>query len=390
MSAQPSVLCLKTDDRVSGLYLHIPFCKQACHYCDFHFSVSLKNKEAVLNSMLKEIEVQSNFFEGEKLDTIYYGGGSPSILSEAELVEIQNKIYDTFPINDGAEISLEANPDDLSTEKLDSLKNAGINRLSIGIQSFRDEDLKLMNRVHNSDEAKRCISDARKAGFENFNIDLIYGIPGLSINDWKENLQIFFDYDLPHLSAYSLTIEDKTAFGNWVQKGKLKVSDDEEVIEQFKELMEQANRHGYDHYEISNFSKPAFESKHNTSYWKGDSYLGIGPSAHSYNGNKRRWNIRNNPKYVAAIESGNGLFEEEVLSETDKFNEYLLTRLRTSWGVDLNFVKSEFGTTVMETLENDSSAFINRSLLTREKDHIYLTENGKLVADKITADLFAL
>ena len=210
------------------------------------------------------------------------------------------------------------------------------------------------------------------------------------MNDWKKNLQIFFDYDLPHLSAYSLTIEDKTAFGNWVQKGKLKVSDDEEVIEQFKELMEQAKRHGYEHYEISNFSKPKFESKHNTSYWKGDSYLGIGPSAHSYNGNKRRWNIRNNPKYVAAIKSGKGLFEEEDLSETDKFNEYLLTRLRTSWGVDLNFVKSEFGTTVMETLENDSSDFINRSLLTREKNHLYLTENGKLVADKITADLFAI
>jgi oxygen-independent coproporphyrinogen-3 oxidase len=375
---------------LAGIYLHIPFCRKACHYCDFHFSTSLKLKDDLLEAMILEIEERKDYLSNEVIDTIYFGGGTPSVLTLNELGRLLNALADAHSILTKVELTLEANPDDLTTLKLKALKSLGINRLSIGVQSFRNEDLKLMNRLHSGEIAMESIENARSAGFQNLNIDLIYGIPGLSETAWEKNLEMLFSYKPEHISAYSLTIEERTAFGHRVKIGSLLPEKDEVVIRQFQQLMQMAKDRGYDHYEISNFSLPGLHSKHNTSYWLGKKYLGIGPSAHSYDGAKRRWNIRNNPLYIKYLRNKAPYFEEETLSEKDQFNEYLLTSLRTKWGIDLELIAKDFGGDVLMELEVELAAYLKDESLIKVGQKIYLSEKGKLVADKITSDLFSV
>ena len=347
----------------------------------------MRNKDGVLQAMKKEIGLQSAFLQGEVVRTIYFGGGTPSVLSAEEINSLITAVQGEFDVLE-AEVTLEANPDDLDQAVLDSLKNAGINRLSIGIQSFHDKDLVKLNRSHDGKKALQAIELSRQAGFNNINIDLIYGLPDSGLSEWNENLDRFFDLDIPHLSAYSLTYEDKTAFGNWLKKGRIKALDEEVVIDQFSLLMERMKQKEYRHYEISNFSLPGMESRHNTSYWKGEKYLGIGPSAHSFDGSRRRWNLANNARYVEAIEGDKASFEEEVLTEKDRFNERLLTSLRTSWGLDLEALEKDFGKERAQRIANECMAMVSNDLLIKQAATLILSEKGKLVADKITSDLF--
>ena len=340
--------------------------------------------------MCQEIKLNSDFLQENSLSTIYFGGGSPSILEQRDLAHLMEVIRQFFEVEEDAEITLEANPDDLDARKLGELAGLGINRLSIGIQSFRDEDLKLMNRIHNSEMAIQSISRAREAGFDNLNLDLIYGIPGLTQKAWKENLRKLLSFSPEHISAYSLTFEDRTAFGHWLKKGKIRAEKDEVLIDQFKSLIEITAGAGYEHYEISNFSQPGKESRHNTSYWLGKHYLGIGPSAHSFDGKIRKWNLSNNPLYVKAIGNGEAYFETEELDEKDHLNEYLLTSLRTKWGVDTEFVAERFGESSRDRLLQDADRYIGTGMLLVKKGKLILTEKGKLVADKITSDLFSI
>ena len=341
----------------------------------------------MLASMIEEIRLRKSYLGDLPLESIYLGGGSPSLLQESDLASLLNEINKNFVLND-PEITLEANPDDLSKDKLQSLKSLGINRLSIGVQSFRDEDLKLFNRAHTAHMALQCLNDSKAAGFENITMDLIYGIPGLSLKAWKKNLDTFFEFNLPHLSAYALTYEEKTAFGHWIKKGKLIPSDENLVIDQFKMLMEMASKNGFEHYEISNFAQNHLYAKHNTSYWKGDEYLGIGPSAHSYDGATRCWNVANNSTYLRNIKNGDINIENEKLSKTDKLNEYIMTSLRTMWGLDLSYVKRNFGSKEKGNLILEANPYIQDKSILIQDDLLLLSEKGKLVADKITSDLF--
>ena len=373
---------------MAGIYIHIPFCKKACHYCDFHFSTSLKNKDAMVDAICKEIELRKDYVGTKEISTLYFGGGTPSLLNYSDIISIISKIKTHFVLTQDIEITLEANPDDLDKEKIAELKAAGINRLSIGVQSFFDEDLLLMNRSHTSEQAITAICEAKKAGFNNISIDLIYGLPNLTIERWKNNLQKAFELDVPHLSSYSLTVEKRTALYNFVQKKKIILPDESLVIEQFGLLMEEAKKNGFIHYEISNFCKDGMYSKHNSSYWKNEYYLGIGPSAHSYNGSSRQWNISSNALYIDKIKNRDTWFEKEELSEEDRFNEYVMTRLRTIWGIDMDFVKSNFGEDTFKLLLQQSQPYIASGHLQHEEENVFLTQKGKLLADKIAAELF--
>lgn len=374
----------------AGIYIHIPFCKQSCSYCDFHFSTSLKGKEAFVTALIHEIELQKNYLgENPLIETIYFGGGTPSLLAAKELESIFTALYQTFTIAENAEITLEANPDDLDKTKLAELKASPVNRLSIGVQSFFDEDLKLMNRAHNSINAERCIIESRNAGFENITIDLIYGTPGLTNENWKKNLAKAFDFGIPHLSSYSLTVEEKTPLDSYIKKGKIKPVDEEQSSEQFLILMEEAAKNGYEHYEISNFCKPGYYSRHNSNYWKGVPYLGLGPSAHSYNGNSRQWNIANNTLYVNAIAENKIPCESETLTLTQKFNEYMMIGLRTATGISLEKVKTEFGDKFLQPLLTAAKSYLNSGKIIQQEDHLILTTPGKLIADRISSDFFA-
>jgi oxygen-independent coproporphyrinogen-3 oxidase len=373
---------------VSGIYIHIPFCKKACHYCDFHFSTTLKSKGYLVDALCSEIEQRKNYLDHKEIETLYFGGGTPSLLSKDELEKILQTVNKYFNLKKDVEITLEANPDDLDISKLKELKSLGINRLSIGIQSFFDEDLSLMNRSHTSKQAIKAVKDAQKTGFKNITIDLIYGLPDLSLTLWKENLKKAFELDVPHISAYNLTVEKKTALNHLVESKKVKLPEESLVIEQFNTLIEETQKHGFIHYEISNFCKEGMNSRHNTSYWKDAHYVGIGPSAHSYNGTSRQWNISNNAAYVKSVNSGALWFEEEKLTEEDKFNEYVMTRLRTVWGIDLGFVKKSFGEKNLQNLISLSSDYISSGHILRKEESIILTRKGKLLADKIASDFF--
>ncbi|MBT5403417.1 MAG: radical SAM family heme chaperone HemW, partial [Crocinitomicaceae bacterium] len=318
---------------MSGVYLHIPFCKKACHYCDFHFSTSVQTKDTMIKSMVKEIDLRYNFTDSP-IETIYFGGGTPSILSSYDINTLLNKILETFHVVNEPEITFEANPDDLTLEKLKELKKAGINRLSIGIQSFHDDDLLLMNRAHSSQQASKCIKLAQQEGFNNISIDLIYGLPGLSSDNWLANIQNAIDLNVQHISAYCLTIEKKTVFYNWHESNKIILPDDQQTLDQFVALTDLLVSNGFEHYEISNFGKRGYYSKHNSNYWLQEKYLGIGPSAHSFNGQSRMWNVRNNNQYIKAIAEEKSFHEQETLTPRDQFNEYILTRLRTKWGIN--------------------------------------------------------
>lgn len=375
---------------MAGIYIHIPFCKQACSYCDFHFSTSLKSKEAFVSSLIRELELQKNYLGNNALiETIYLGGGTPSLLSADELNKIFKTIYYNFNITKNVEITLEANPDDLSKTKLQELKKSPVNRLSIGIQSFFEDDLKLMNRAHNSQQAENCIKESQDAGFENITIDLIYGTPGLSNTNWEKNLEKSFNFGVPHLSCYSLTVEQKTPLESYIKKGSVKSVDEEQSAEQFLFLMEETAKNGYEQYEVSNFCKLGFHSRHNSNYWKGIKYLGLGPSAHSFDGNSRQWNVSHNFRYIQSISENKIPAEKETLTTKQKFNEYMMTGLRTSTGISLEKVQTEFGEDYLSTLLTESKNYLDRSKIILKKNHLILTNAGKLIADRISSDFFA-
>jgi len=373
---------------MAGLYLHVPFCRQACHYCDFHFSTSQDFRQDLIKAMSAELTLQKDYLQGETFTTLYFGGGTPSLLHQRELEIIFDRIRSIYPLDDRPEITLEANPDDLTHEKLSALKQLGINRLSIGIQSFDDTVLKFLNRAHDSGEATRCVSGARKEGFNNISVDLIYAIPGQTQDTWKKNIEKTLQLSPEHISAYALTIEKKTPFGQWQKKGQLQPVAEEVAAEQFEVLMDRMQDAGYEHYEISNFCKPGFYSRHNTSYWQQVPYLGIGPSAHSYNGVSRQFNISNNSLYCKAIESHQVPFEREVLTRENKINEYLFTTLRTIWGCDLEKIKVNFQFDVLRENKAYLSLLQEKNLASLENHRLILTRTGKLLADQIAADLF--
>ncbi len=373
---------------MAGIYIHIPFCKQACNYCDFHFSTSLKNKDGFLIALKKEIELQKDYLSNETISTIYFGGGTPSLLSETELMSVFEMLHREFVIAPTAEITLEANPDDITKEKINELKHTPVNRLSMGIQSFFDEDLKLMNRAHTSKEAETAVKLSQDKGFENITIDLIYGIPTLSNQNWKHNLNTTFDLDVKHISAYCLTVEPKTALAHQIKTGKISNVDEQQSSEHFEMMLEEMNTHGFTQYEISNFCKPGFHSKHNSSYWLKENYLGLGPSAHSFNGTSRQWNISNNPLYIQALLKGEMNFEKEELTSNQRYNEYVLTSLRTMWGSDLGYIEKVFGIPYLTHCMAEARPYLESKKLLLKENKLFLSDQGKLFADKIASDLF--
>jgi oxygen-independent coproporphyrinogen-3 oxidase len=373
---------------MAGIYIHIPFCKQACHYCDFHFSTNPEMKSQMIKLFAREIELQKNYLNKETVDTIYLGGGTPSLLNGEEIEVILSAIRQFHSVNPQAEVTLEGNPDDLTKEKLEEFYFSGINRLSIGIQSFDDAILKFFNRAHNSAEAMNCVEMARAAGFQNISLDLIYAVPGQDHDQWLANIEKALQLSPEHISSYSLTIEDKTAFGKWAKTGKLKVVDEEFAAKEFELLMNRLKKAGYDHYEISNFSKPDFYSRHNSNYWKQKKYLGIGPSAHSYNGESRQYNISNNSLYEKALRENRIPCEVELLSKEDKINEYVFTTLRTSWGCHLSYLKTHLNYDLLQDRSSYLQVLISQQLIDLTGDVLTLTNQGKFVADQIASDLF--
>jgi oxygen-independent coproporphyrinogen III oxidase len=372
---------------MAGIYIHIPFCKQACHYCDFHFSTSLTYKSELLQALIKEIALQKDFLGGETIETIYFGGGTPSLLSGEEINSVIDAITGIHVVSTDAEITLEANPDDLDLQKLKALKHTPVNRFSIGIQSFFDDDLAWMNRAHRSVEGESSVKRAQDTGFENITVDLIYGYPLLTDQKWKSNLEKVFELSVPHVSSYSMTVEPRTALASFIQKKKQAPMSEEQSAEQFLQLMEAARSHGFEHYEISNFCKPGHYSRHNTNYWKGVKYLGIGPSAHSYDGENRQWNIANNARYIQSLSKGSIPAEKEVLSETNRLNEYIMTSLRTMWGLSLDKLNS-IATGSSDILLKSAGESFEREWIRQDSGIIYLTDTGKLYADHIASELF--
>tara|TARA_R110002073_G_scaffold153052_2_gene308020 strand:- start:11421 stop:12563 length:1143 start_codon:yes stop_codon:yes gene_type:complete len=380
---------------MSGIYIHIPFCKQACHYCDFHFSTSLKKKDKIVQALAKELEIRNDELKNQTIETIYFGGGTPSLLTNEELSMLINEVYNNFNVIDNPEITLEANPDDLLSVRAQSrtifedYKTIGINRLSIGVQTFFEDDLQNMNRAHNSEEAKECLSMATRY-FDNITIDLIYGIPNMSLEKWNENLQTAFKFGVNHISSYALTVEPKTALDSFIKKGTYPPIDEELALKHFNHLITETKKQGFVHYEISNFGKPNYYSKHNTSYWQGKPYLGIGPSAHSFNQNKRSWNVSNNTRYIKSIEQNELPSTVETLSEKDRFNEYIMTGLRTIWGISLSKVQEDFGIEFKHNLLNSTKIYLESNSLEIKEDHITATQKGKFLIDGIASDLFLI
>jgi oxygen-independent coproporphyrinogen-3 oxidase len=373
---------------MAGIYLHIPFCKQACYYCNFHFSTSLSQQPALVKQLVREIDLQRNYLSGAPVSSIYFGGGTPSLLSQADIQLLLDKLRDTFPVSPDAEITLEANPDDLSPEKLDTLRAAGINRLSIGIQSFHEPDLRWMNRAHDSQQALQCIVNAKAAGFNNLTIDLIYGGPTLTDEGWAANVQQAIDLGVQHLSCYALTVEPGTALDQFIRKKKVAAVDTDKAARHFEQLMQWTAKAGYEHYEISNFALPGWHSRHNSSYWQGQPYLGLGPSAHSFNGTSRQWNIANNALYIKSLEQDKVPFELEELTPVMMLNEYIMTTLRTSQGCILPVVAERFGTDKRDILLKLSQPFIDKGRMVLRNDTLVLTPEGRLFADGIASDLF--
>lgn len=379
---------------MAGIYIHIPFCKQACYYCDFHFSTSLKNKDEMLIAIKRELVLRKDELNKEQIDTIYFGGGTPSLLTIGELRMLIDNIYKNYEVVEDAEITLEANPDDLTSEKIKELAKTPINRLSIGIQSFYDDDLKFMNRAHSAEESKKCLTEATKY-FDNITIDLIYGVPNMSNEKWLSNLKQAFDFNIPHISAYALTVEEKTVLHKLIKTGKVPPVDENLALEHYNILVEETEKRGYVNYEISNFGKLAYFSRHNTSYWLGEKYIGVGPSAHSYNGFERSWNVSNNTKYINALLADELPSEKEQLTEINRFNEYVMTGLRTIWGVSFQKVEKEFGAMYLEELKKGAERHIKAGLLEIELRSfsgsvLVITKKGKFLADGIASDLFKI
>lgn len=372
---------------MAGIYIHIPFCRQACHYCNFHFSTSLKLKNEFIGALLKEITLQKNYLAAEPVNTIYFGGGTPSLLSADELQNILTALQEHFIIDPLAEVTLEANPDDIAAEKLQAWKQAGINRLSIGVQSFFEDDLRWMNRAHTAQQAIDNLQLAKQY-FDNITIDLIYGTPTLPDEKWQHNVQQAIALGISHLSCYALTVEPGTALAGMISKHKITEVSTEDQARQFLLLMDWMQEAGYEHYEISNFALPGRRSKHNSSYWQGVPYLGMGPSAHSFNGTSRQWNVSNNALYIQSLKNNEVPFEKEELTDTHRLNEYIMTSLRTVEGLDIQYVINRFGETAATTLQQLGKAFIDAGKLKWYNNHLQLTREGKLFADGIAAELF--
>ncbi|MFY7963557.1 MAG: radical SAM family heme chaperone HemW [Chitinophagaceae bacterium] len=367
---------------MSGIYIHIPFCKKACHYCNFHFSTTQHLLPKMIAAIAKEAELRKDYIT-ETIDTIYFGGGTPSILNSDDIEFLLNSCKQFFDVNPSAEITLEANPDDITEEKLLAWKAIGINRFSLGIQSFIDDELQWMNRSHDAEQAKNCITLIKKY-FNNYSIDLIFGSQLLTNEQWQKNIETALSFNPPHLSCYALTVEEKTALGNKVEKKQLQNIDSNKQAEQFETLMFQLEQAGYNHYEISNYAKPGFESKHNSNYWKGKHYLGLGPSAHSFNGFSRSWNVSNNALYIKGVD----VLETEILTEEQQLNEYIMISLRTSKGIDIEVVKQKWSVEKANELLLNSQVWLNSNHLVMNANNLQLTKLGKLFADGIAADLF--
>ncbi len=372
---------------MAGIYIHIPFCKKACHYCDFHFSTSLKYKEAMIEALCKELVLRKDEFSEVTVETIYFGGGTPSLLSLEELQNIIAVVYQEYKVIATPEITLEANPDDLTEEKIIALSKSPVNRLSIGIQSFFEEDLEMMNRAHNAKEAQLCLTIAKQY-FDNITIDLIYGIPGMSMERWQQNIEYALAHKIPHISCYALTVEPQTALEKLIEKGRVAPVKDSLALAHFEYLIEALEKEGFEHYEFSNFGKSEYYSKNNTAYWLGKKYIGIGPSAHSYNGKDRSWNINNNIKYIKAITENELPSEIEELTTEDRYNEYVMTGLRTKWGVSLTRIKEEFGIKYQEYISAQMQYHLKEKVLNLDKDILTITKRGKFLSDGIAADLF--
>jgi oxygen-independent coproporphyrinogen-3 oxidase len=373
--------------KMSGIYIHIPFCKQACHYCDFHFSTSMNRKEEMVLALAKEIQMRKNEFQNETIETIYFGGGTPSVLTSDEINFLIDSVYENYEVDENPEITLEANPDDLSGQRILELSKSKINRLSIGIQSFFEDDLKMMNRAHNSAEAQKCLEEATKY-FDNISLDLIYGVPGMSNEKWKQNIEKALSFGVSHISSYALTVEPKTAMSKMIQTGKMEAPKDDVAQEHFMILLDTLESNGFIHYELSNFGKQNYFSKNNSAYWLGKKYMGIGPSAHGYNGISRSWNVSNNIIYLKSIQEEKLPNEIEVLSVTDRYNEYVMTGLRTIWGVSLDRIEAEFGRTYSDYLHKQAQKFIDDKLLFIENGLLKPTKKGKFLTDGIASDLF--
>ena len=373
---------------MAGIYIHIPFCKQRCYYCDFHFTTSLQNKDAIINAIIFELESRKNEIS-EEIKTIYFGGGTPSIIETSDLVNILDAIYKNYTVISNPEITIEANPDDITSSKLKELKQTPINRFSVGIQSFHQKDLKFMNRAHNKAQADNCVPMIQDAGFNNITIDLIYGVPNQSNDEWLYNLNKAFELDVPHISAYALTVEEKTPLNALIKKGKYPNVSDEKAYADFKVLVEKTKEQGFIQYEISNFGKEGYFSKHNSSYWSGEKYMGVGPSAHSFDGKTRKWNHANNKLYLDNLNS-NKYFEQEILSQEDIFNEYLMTGLRTIWGVSLEKIKSDYSPIFIEKFIKKIDLLEKEGKVNVKNNIITISENAKFQTDGITSDLFEI
>lgn len=373
---------------MAGIYIHIPFCKKACHYCDFHFSTSPQYKDQMLNALRSEIILRKDYLDKEKIETIYFGGGTPSLLSADELQILIGQITDQFEVSSNAEITLEANPDDLNPQYVREIKNTLINRFSIGVQSFFEEDLKWMNRAHTASEAQSAIKRVQDAGFENITVDLIYGFPLLSNEKWEFNIQQLIENLVPHISSYSITVEPKTALAASINKGKQAIMDEGQSASQFLMLIDHLTESGFEHYEISNFAKPGMHSRHNSNYWDGVNYLGIGPSAHSFNGKSRQWNISNNSKYINEIGLKKIPAETELLSTENRINEYIMTSLRTSKGMNLLSIEKNFGSDYSNEIYNGLEPFLEKEWINIDEQLVTLTGEGKLFADHIASELF--
>lgn len=374
---------------MSGIYIHIPFCKQACHYCDFHFSTSMNKKNEMILALAQEIEMRKNEFEKDCIETIYFGGGTPSRLQITDfrlLIEVINTHYNVI---ENPEITIEANPDDLSEKYIIDLKKNGVNRLSIGIQSFFEDDLKLMNRAHNAVEAEKCLEIATKY-FDNISIDLIYGIPNMSNEKWQKNIEKALNFGIKHISSYALTVEPKTALKKLIASGKIEAPKDEVAETHFQILIKILEKEGFIHYELSNFGKENYFSKNNSSYWLGKKYIGIGPSAHSFDRKSRSWNVSNNSIYLKSINENKLPNEIEKLSKTDLYNEYIMTGLRTVWGVSLEKIENVFGTNFLKYLYKQAEKHLQNNLLIIENNVLKTTKNGKFLTDGIASDLFFL
>lgn len=371
---------------MAGIYIHIPFCSKKCFYCDFHKSTSLIQKNEILSGIHQELLIRKDYLQNDPIETIYFGGGTPSLLQISEIESLLKALYSLFNIIPKAEITLEANPDDLSNEYCQELIHIGINRLSIGIQSFNNKDLKLMNRRHNEEEAINAVLCAQNAGFKNISIDLIYGLPGMTTKEWEVNLSKAFSLNIQHLSAYLLTYHPGTVFYQFLQDGKISIPPEDECFRQFEMLTSISRSHGFIQYEISNFGLPDYFSKHNSSYWKNKKYLGLGPSAHSFDGVSRQWNISNNQAYLNAIQNQKPFFEKELLSLNDRFNDYVITSLRTLWGLSLPYINKEFGPAFRNHTENIYNRFKETGHLIFHNETITLSSEGLFVSDDLMSE----